>query len=98
MSPPSDVSFESTLRRRHSGYLAIHCYDECVARLCPARVINDVRKASGKLLDLLPKSDVRPAGLQEKYDMTSRFPSRDLVGIAANRHITGKNYPTAFAR
>ncbi len=39
-----------------------------------ARVLNDVGKASGELLDLLPKLDVRPASLQEKYGVPGSFP------------------------
>jgi len=60
-------------------------------------VIDDVGKASGELLDLLPKRDIRPAGLQEKDGMSGRFPRHHLMRIASDGDISGEDYPTALA-
>ena len=77
--------------------LPAHRHDERFARLCSAGVVDNVRKTSGELLDLLPKRDVCPASLQEKDGMSGSFPRHHLVRIASDGDISGEDDPTALA-
>lgn len=78
--------------------LSIHCHQKRIAGLGPARAVDNVGKATGKLLDLLPKFDVGPASLEKKDRVPRSFPRFDFVRIAADRDISGKDHPAGLIR
>ena len=69
--------------------LAVYCHDEGFARICLPGATDNVGKAAGEFLDLLPKRDVRPAGLQEEDRMSGRFPSFHLMRITPDGDVPG---------
>lgn len=66
-------------------------------RLRPARSVDDVGKATGKFLDLLPKADIGPTGFEKKYRVAGGLPRLYFVRVASDGDIPGQNDPAAFA-
>ena len=68
--------------------LAVYRHNEGFARICPPGATDNVGKAAGEFLDLLPELDIRPAGLQEKDCMSGRFPSFHLMRITPDGDVS----------